>query len=133
MSTGSAFSAPVNLGMTRPEELALKEMVDFDGDGDDDLLTVTEADGGYNLDTRRAGPDGLGDSTTWSRIAAPVTDLSIRQLGPDQPIEVLVTTSCEEPPCVEHRLALSGYLLSAHAYEQAIQRVRRQVMEFSPE
>jgi hypothetical protein len=133
MSTGSAFSAPTNLGMTRPEELALNEMFDFDGDGDDDLITVTEHDGGYNLDARRAGPDGLGDSTTWSRMTAPVADLSLRQLGPGRPIEALITTSCEQPPCVEHQFSLSGRLVSVDVYEQAVQPLRRQLTGFVPE
>lgn len=133
MSTGSAFSSPVNLGMTRPEELALNEVFDFDADGDDDLITVTEAGGGYNLDFRRAGPDGLGDSTTLARMMAPVTDLALRQRGPGQPIEALVTMSCDEPPCVEHQLSLSGRLLSVVNYQLAVEPLRRQLTGLAPE
>ncbi|MGH8913400.1 MAG: FG-GAP-like repeat-containing protein [Acidimicrobiia bacterium] len=132
-STGSAFSPPVNLGMTRPQELELNELFDFDGDGDDDLLTVTEADGGYNVDTRRAGPDGLGDTTTVTRMSRPVTDMILRRVGSGRPVEALITTACDEPPCVEHQLSLSGRLLSAADYEKAVEHPRRSHRGMAPE
>jgi len=132
MSDGHSFAAPVNLGMTRPEELELTEVFDFDGDGDDDLITVGEVDGGYDLTSRRAGPDGLGDVTTLTDVGLPVTGLTFRRMGAGRPVEALVTTSCDEPICVERRLALSGRLLSVPDYQDAVTPPPRRMTGLAP-
>jgi hypothetical protein len=122
----------VNLGMTRPEELELTEVFDFDGDGDDDLITAGEIDGGYDLTSRRAGPDGLGDVTTLTDVGLPVTGLTFRRIGAGRPVEALVTTSCDEPTCVERRLALSGRLLSVPDYQDAVTPLPRRMTGLAP-
>jgi hypothetical protein len=133
ISTGTSFGAPVNLGMTRPEELASSELFDWDGDGDDDLLTGREAEGGaHDLDVRRMGPEGLGDVTTLNQFGTPLTGVTLRRLGPGRPVEALVSRACEQAPCVDHLLSLSGRMMPVDEYARAVELPPRRSVGFYP-
>ena len=133
LSTGSSFSDPMNLGMTQPEELLSSELFDWDGDGDDDLLTWREAGGGtHDLDVRRMGPHGLGDVTTLTQFGAPLTGITLRRLGPGRPVEALVSRVCEPAPCIEHLLSLSGRMMPVDEYTRAVELPPRRSVGFYP-
>jgi hypothetical protein len=133
ISTGTSFGAPANLGMTRPEELDLRAMFDFDDDGDDDLITVYRSDSHDELVVRRAGADGLGDSTIMARFEQPVAGVLMRRLGSGRPTEAVVSTSCDESPCAQRYLSLSGRLLSIDAYKTAVEGPSRPMFGWSAE
>jgi hypothetical protein len=119
LSTGSSFTGPVNLGIAGAAELASGEFFDFDGDGDDDLISVSGENGAYVVKARRSGLDGLGDATTLMTLMRPVTDFSFRRVDSWGPVEALITTVCGEPPCVAQRLALGGKLVPVASYRAA--------------
>jgi hypothetical protein len=120
LSTGTSFATPAILGRARPDELASGQFFDFDEDGDDDLISVTEENGVYGVEARRSGLDGLGDVTTLSATTRPVTDFAFRRVDAWGPVEALITTVCGEPPCVAQRLALAGKLVPVAVFEAAI-------------
>lgn len=120
LSNGQVFASPVNLGMARPDELELNELFDFDGDGDDDMLTVSQGESGYVVATRRAGPDGLGDVTGIETVREPVVGIEMRRTGSGRPVEALLTTTCDQAPCVERRLSLGGRLLAVPEFDDAV-------------
>jgi hypothetical protein len=132
LSSGASFDSPLNLGLARPEELELNEVFDFDGDGDDDLISAVGSEGRYELAARRSGPDGLGDTSPISMIDHPVTGLSLRRQSPGRPVEALVATSCDQPPCVERRVSVSGHLLTVTDYEKAVEPPPRPMSGVAP-
>jgi hypothetical protein len=132
MSNGQVFGSPVNLGMARPDELELKEMFDFDGDGDDDLLTVNQGEAGYTVVTRRSGPDGLGDVSGLDTIGDPVVGLEMRRAGSGRPVEALLTTTCDETPCLERRLSLGDRLLEVPEFDEAVAPLPPTLIGFAP-
>ncbi len=131
-SDGKTFSPAANLGMTRPDELALSEIFDFDGDGDDDLLTVSQSESSYVLSGRRAGMDGLGDVISLDTLPGPVSGLEMRRTGSGRPAEAIVTTTCADEPCVERRLSLVDRLLPVDEYEKAVESPPLQFVGFVP-
>jgi hypothetical protein len=118
--------------MTRPDELALSEIFDFDGDGDDDLLTVSQSESSYVLSGRRAGMDGLGDVISLDALPGPVSGLEMRRTGSGRPAEAIVTTTCDDEPCVERRLSLVDRLLPVDEYEKAVESPPLQFVGFAP-
>ncbi len=121
ISGDTGFERPTILGMARTEEIDLKEMFDFDGDGDDDLVTIAPSGGGFEVAARQVGMDGLGDVTTLDTLSTPVSALALRRTGSGRPIEALLTTTCEDSPCVERRIGYSGRLLTEPEFEGAVQ------------
>jgi hypothetical protein len=102
--------------MAGPAELASGEPFDFDGDGDDDLISVAGRDGVYEVVARRSGPDGLGDATTVLTTTRPITGMAFRPVGRWGPVEALITTACDEAPCVARRVAFDGKLVTFDRY-----------------
>jgi hypothetical protein len=108
-------------------------LFDFDGDGDDDLVRILTSERGQELVVRRAGPDGLGDASTVVGFDRPVSDVALRRLGPGRPVQAMVTTTCDDSPCVERYVSLSGNLLAEEVYELTVRPLPRRHLGFFPE
>jgi hypothetical protein len=133
LSTGSVFAPRVNLGLALSEEIEGGRPFDFDGDGDDDLVGILTTEHGQELMVRRAGPDGLGDASTVVGFDRPVSHVALRRLGPGRPVQAVITTTCDDSPCVERYVSLSGSLLAEEIYEHTVRSLPRRHLGFFPE
>ena len=122
-SEGDSFASPRNMGIAWPDELERSWLFDGDSDGRVDLITVRPTDTGESrIEMRTTTPGGFDDPHSLYAADVPVEDLLLRRRPSDLMLEALVVTDCEEPPCGERLLAVSGRLVTPEDYGEALTR-----------
>lgn len=122
-SLGNRFAKPKIIGAVRDFEAGQHEIIDFDGDGDDDLVAWNFAKGSTRVEVRFTGPKGLGKARTIARIEGRAREVFMRRVGPGAPVQALVRLDCEKRPCLEYLVAPTARsLVDPEQFHDAIRR-----------
>jgi hypothetical protein len=109
MSSGSAFSAPIDLGPVTPAERNQVLPFDFDGNGTIDLVSWSADDESSGIEIRYGSADRLGPSVNLARLETPIHDLHLERPGGAGPVLASIRVGCDsEDPCMEYLFGSSG-------------------------
>lgn len=111
-STGETFLAPRPLGRAAVAESEHLEVIDFDADGDEDLVSWEMRGETSRISVRFAEPNGLGNPVLLTKLDRQVSDVQLRRIDSGYPVQALVEVDCPDLPCVEYLVAPSATRLA---------------------
>lgn len=94
-STGSSFAPARSIGQARNSELDHSDLIDFDGDGDADLVSWRVEGDRSRIEVRFTRPNGLTRPILLAEVDEEVRDVLLRRIQPGSPIQALVRYGCE--------------------------------------
>lgn len=120
-SEPAGFGPPRRLGRVRTAEDEWRRWFDLDGDGADDLVTVTERKGRGRLEARRSGNGTLGQTALLVEFDGVIGEVDLRR-RPGQPLDVVVSATCGSEACRHHLVAWEDALITIDEFH------RKQIM-----
>ena len=106
-SGNGAFEKPTAMGLAL-ESADHAKWLDFDGDGDIDLISWANSDTGSWIEVRYLRDLQLGRSVSLASLDRPIHDVALRRVSHRSTVQAVVETTCEEGErCVERLMSPS--------------------------
>lgn len=110
VSSGEAFERPTTLGMVL-EGSDKVEWIDFDGDGQVDIVSWINTDDTSWVEVRFMRDGQLGGSVRLAQFDGRVGDVALRRRTANTPVQAIVSVTCGEETCFRTLMAPSSSLL----------------------
>ncbi len=114
LSGTNGFRGADNLGAVDAEESKAIQLIDFDGDGRDDILSWGGVATPRTVTVRLMRESGLAGTQAAGVFPSAVKDLYLRKVSAIAPVQAIAHLDCgDRTTCIEYRVAVAGRVLAA--------------------